>query len=204
VPQLKIENMTSNLLNKNEIILEQADIYAITNSKGSKILNTSNTDKTDAIEVESKKIDINTARLNESGTKDLIPSHKNESTIKIDSSASTNENNKDGITSVKTDSVKVKIESNEIKQTTILDNFDVGEKYEVLEECTNCLDEKKNENIVIRAKKITQELKEEEHNIQEQELDHEIYEELDHEVDEKDINESSDSFNQTHNTVGLI
>ncbi|KAL5235624.1 hypothetical protein ACI65C_003034 [Semiaphis heraclei] len=197
VPQLKIEKMTSNLLNKNEIISKQADNNdVIANSKGSKVLNTSNADITDAIEVESKEIDINTAQLNESGIKDLIPSHKNESITKIDSKASTKENNKDGITSVKTDNVIVKIESKEINQTTILDNFDTGEKCEFLGECTNHLDEEKNQNIVTRVKKVTRELKEEEDNIQDQELDHE--------VDEGEINESSDSFNQTHNTAKSV
>ncbi|XP_015366650.1 PREDICTED: scaffold attachment factor B2-like isoform X2 [Diuraphis noxia] len=183
VPQLKIEKMTSNLLNKNEIISKQANNNdVIANSKDSDISNTCNVDTTDAIEVESKKVDINATQLSESGIKGLIPSLKNESIIKIDSSACIKENNKDGITSIKTDNVVVKIEK----------------------ECTNHLDEEKNENIVIRAKKDTQELREEDDNIQDQELDHEIYEELDHEVDEEETNENSDSFNQTHNTVKSV
>lgn len=201
--------MTSNLQNKNEINSEQVDSINVgTNSKDSKILllNASNADNTETIEAESKKIDTNTAQLNEVGIIDLIPSHNNETIIKIDSSASTNEN-KDRITSIPTDSVIVKIESNEIKQTTILNNFDTGEKLENLEECSispNHLNEEKNENIIIREKKVAPEHKNEEDNIQDEELDHEIYEELDHEVDEEEINEISDSFNQTHYTVGLI
>jgi len=190
--------MTSNLQNKDEIILKQVDSNdVITNSKFPKILNTNIADIAD-FEVEFKKTDIKTTQLNESEIKNVIPSDKDECIVKKDSSASIKENNKDRISSVKTENVIVKIENNEIKQTATLDNFDTDQNCEFLEEFTNHLDEEKNENIVIRVNKVKHGLKEEEDNIQDQELDHEIYEELDHEVDEEEINEN------THNTVGLI
>jgi len=208
MPQLKIEKMTSNPPNKNDLNSKQADSNDVTtSSEDSKILllDASNADITDTIEAESKKIDTNTALQNEAEMVDLIPTHKNKTVIKIDSSANTKENNKDRITSIQTDNVIVKTECNEIKQTTILDSFDTGVKCKILEECTlSHLDEEKNKNIISRVKEVIPESKEEEDNIQDEELDHEIYEELDHEVDEDEINESSDSFNQAHNTVSLI
>jgi len=207
MPQLKTEKMTSNPPNKNDLNSKQADSNDVTtSSEDSKILllDASNADITDTIEAESKKIDTNTALQNEAEMVDLIPTHKNKTVIKIDSSANTKENNKDRITSIQTDNVIVKTECNEIKQTTILDSFDTGVKCKILEECTlSHLDEEKNKNIS-RVKEVIPESKEEEDNIQDEELDHEIYEELDHEVDEDEINESSDSFNQAHNTVSLI
>lgn len=202
--------MTSNPPNKNELNSEQADSNdVVTSYKDSKILllDADNADITDTVEAESKKIDTSTAQLNEAGIEDLIPSHKNKTVIKIDSSVSTKENNKEKITSIQTDNILVKIECNEIKQTTILDSFNTDAKCKVLEEYTispNHLDEEKNENIISRVKEVTPEHKEDKDTIQDEELDHEIYEELDHEVDEEDINEGSDSFNQTHYTVSLI
>lgn len=201
--------MTSNPPNKNDLNLKQADSNDVASSKDSKILllDASNADITDTVKAESKKIDTNTAQQNEAEIVDLIPTHKNKTVIKIDSCASTKKNNEDRITSIQNDNGIVKTESNEIKQTTILDSFDPGVKCKVLEECTissNNLDEEKNKNIINRVKEVTPEPKEEEDNIQDEELDHEIYEELDHEVDEDEINESSDSFNPTHNTVSLI
>jgi hypothetical protein len=167
------------------------------------LLDASDADITDTVEAESKKTDTNTARLNEAGIVDLIPSHKNKTVIKIDSSASTKENNKRRINSIQTDNVIVKIEGNEIKRTTILDCFDTGAKCKVLEECTispNHLDEEKYENIISRVKEVIPKPKEEDDNIQDEELDHEIDEELDHEVDEEEKNYSTDNFNQTNNT----
>ncbi|XP_008179585.1 scaffold attachment factor B1 isoform X1 [Acyrthosiphon pisum] len=211
VPQLKIEKMTSNPPNKNDLNSKQADSNdVVANSKDSKILllDASNADITDIVEAESKKIDTNTAQQSEAGIVDLIPTHKNKTIIKTDSSTSTKENNKDSITSIQTDNVIVKTECNDIKQTTYLDSFDTGVKCKVLEEeCTinpNRLDEEKNKNIISRVKEVTPDPKEEEDNIQDEELDHEIYEELDPEVDGDKINESSDSFNQTHNTVKSV
>ncbi|XP_026804623.1 SAFB-like transcription modulator isoform X2 [Rhopalosiphum maidis] len=50
--------------------------------------------------------------------------------------------------------------------------------------------EEKNKNTIVRVKEVSPEPREEEDNIQDEELDHEIYEELDHEFDELEIFEA--------------
>lgn len=79
-------------------------------------------------------------------------------------------------------------------------------KFDIVEENTiirNHLEKEKNESIKIKVKEVTPEPKEDEDNIHDEELDHEMYEELDHEVDEEEIIESSVGPNQT-DTVSLI
>jgi len=85
------------------------------------------------------------------------------------------------------------MESNKIKQTTNLANFDNSTKIEIIEKSNiirNHLDEEKNKNTIVRVKEVIPEPREEEDNIQNEELDHEIYEELDHEFDELEIFEA--------------
>ncbi|XP_060850440.1 scaffold attachment factor B2-like isoform X3 [Rhopalosiphum padi] len=127
-----------------------------------------NVDITDTIEAESKKISVVTKENNEDK---IVVSRINSS---------------------HTDNNIVKMESNKIKQTTNLANYDNSTKIEVVEKSNiirNYLDEEKNKNTIVRVKEVTPEHREED-NIQDEELDHEIYEELDHEFDELEIFEA--------------
>ncbi|KAF0746347.1 SAFB-like transcription modulator isoform X2 [Aphis craccivora] len=143
-----------------------------------------NVDLTDTVEAKSKKINIATKEK------------------KINEDRMTNSL----INSVHTDNVIVKIEKKEIKLTTNLYQFDNGAKFDIVEENTiirNHLEKEKNESIKTKGKEVTPEPKEDEDNIHDEELDHEMYEELDHEFDEEEIIESNVGPNQT-DTVSLI
>ncbi|XP_027851006.2 scaffold attachment factor B1-like isoform X2 [Aphis gossypii] len=143
-----------------------------------------NIDLTDTVEAESKKITIVT---------------KEE---KINEDAMTNSL----INSVHTDNNIVKMKKKEIKLTTNLHQFDNGVKFDIVEENTiirNHLDKEKNESIKIKVKEVTSELKEDEDNLHDEELDHEMYEELDHEVDEEEMIKSNVGPNQ-NDTVKAV
>lgn len=78
-----------------------------------------------------------------------------------------------------------------------------AEVKEITSKINNDIEEQKNANSVTKVNKIIPETNEDEDDIQDEELDHEIDEELDHEVDEEEKNYSTDNFNQTNNTVSL-
>ncbi|XP_025190663.1 SAFB-like transcription modulator isoform X2 [Melanaphis sacchari] len=135
-----------------------------------------NIDLTDTTELESKKIDIATKE-----------NYEDKVTVSL-------------INSIHIDNNIAKMETNKIKQTKNLDDFDIGAKFKIVEKSTiirNHLDEEKNENIIIETKEVAQ-VSKEESNIQDEELDHEVYVELDHEVDEEEIIQSSVKSIQEH------
>jgi len=219
VTQLKVEKITSSILQKeNDINHEQVDSNnSVVNSEDSKkkllVIIDSN-------EAEALKINADEAQLNEAGVIYPIPSHKNQTVVAtISDSTSTHENTKkiEGEANVaqidlkNTEHFIVKAEDNEIKQNKCLDNLDTdAEVKEKTSKTYNDKEEQEDKKKVIKVKDVIPETNEDEDDIQDEELDHEIdeeldheiNEELDHEVDEEEKNDSTDDINQA-NIVSL-
>lgn len=224
VTQLKVEKISSSILQKenDDVNQEQVDSSnAIASSEDSKtiLLDTINSDVIDSNEAEAKEIDTDEPQLNEADV-NIISLTQKQTVIAIDSdSTSTPENTKEFegkinvalIDSKNTKKTIFDAESNEIKQTKCLDNLDtdmkVKEKTSIIK---NDIEEQKYKNHVIGVKEVIPETNEDEDDIQDEELDHEIDEELDHAVNEEldheideETNYNNDGFNQTNNTVSF-
>jgi len=219
VTQLKVEKITSSILQKENEVVNQEQVDSgnvIASSEDSKtaLLDTVNSDVIDSNEAEAKKIDADEAQLNEAEVINAMSPHENQTVIAIDSdSTNTHENTKafEGeidvaqINPKNTNNFIVDIKGNKIKQTKCLNNLGADVEVKVnSSEINNDIEKQKYKNNVTGVKEVLPETNEDEDDIQNEALDHEIDEELDHEVDEEEINGSSGSFNQTHNTVGLI
>lgn len=209
--QLKVEKITSSISLKenDDVNQEQVDSSnVIASSEDSKtiLLDTINSDVIDSNEAEAKEIDADESQLNEAGVINAISSHENQTVIAIDSdSTSTHENTKEfeGEIDVAQINPKNDLKGDEIKQSKYLDNL--GTDAEVKENSSkinNDIEEQKYKNNVTEVKEVIPEANEDEDDIQDEELDHEIDEELDHEVDEEK-NYPIDNFNQTNSTVSL-
>ncbi|KAL4090456.1 hypothetical protein QTP88_025288 [Uroleucon formosanum] len=178
--QLKVEKITSSISLKenDDVNQEQVDSSnVIASSEDSKtiLLDTINSDVIDSNEAEAKEIDADESQLNEAGVINAISSHENQTVIAIDSdSTSTHENTKE----FEGADAEVKENSSKIN---------------------NDIEEQKYKNNVTGVKEVVPEANEDEDDIQDEELDHEIDEELDHEVAEEK-NYPIDNFNQTNNT----
>ncbi|XP_016664093.1 scaffold attachment factor B2 isoform X2 [Acyrthosiphon pisum] len=215
VTQLKVEKITSSISQKenDDVNQEQVDSSnVIASSEDSKTIlsDTINSDVIDSNEAEAKEIDADEAQLNEAGVINAISSHENQTVIAIDSdSTSTHENTKEFEGEIDVAQINPKntnnfinyVKGNEIKQTKCLDNL--GTDAEVTENSSkinNDIEEQKYKNNVTGVKEVIPETNEDEDDIQDEELDHEIDEELDHEVEEEEKNYRTDNFNQTNNT----
>lgn len=208
--QSKVEKITSSISLKenDDVNQEQVDSSnVIASSEDSKtiLLDTINSDVIDSNEAEAKEIDADESQLNEAGVINAISSHENQTVIAIDSdSTSTHENTKEfeGGIDVTQINPKNDLKGDEIQQC--LDNL--GTDVEVKENSSkinNDIEEQKYKNNVTEVKEVIPETNEDEDDIQDEELDHEIDEELDHEIDEEEKNYPIDNFNQTNNTVSL-
>jgi len=191
-----------------EVKQEQADSsnVIISNDSPKKLsLNPSHSDVIDSNEAEAKEIDINEVQPNEADSVDIIPFHTNE--IQNDYNASNQKNTKEFekdkiVASGDNTNSKIltgKVENTEIKELKSLDILDnkVNAKEESIENNEDLKEENvTNDNIIFKVKKIevTPESRDDEDNIQD--------EELDHEVDEEEIKGSVD-FNITNDTVSL-
>jgi len=204
VSLLKAEKIGSSILRKknDEVKQEQADSSNVISSDDPKklFLSTSNSGVIDSNEAEAKEMDV---QPNEAESVGMISFHKYET--EIDNNASNQENikefKKDKIIASgnnKSEILIEKIENREINQQKFLDNSD--EKVDAKEEINNDIKEEKNcinDNIGFKVKEIEviPENMDDEDNIQD--------EELDHEVDEEEIKGRID-FNISNDAVSLI
>lgn len=216
--QLKVEKITSSISQKenedvNEEQVDSSNVIASSEDSKTVLSDTVNSDVIDSNEAEAKEIDADEVQLNEAEVINAIAPHENQTIIAIDSdSTSTHENTKEfkgeidvaQINPKNTNNFIFDVKGNEIKQTKCLNNL--GADVEVKEnssEINNDIEKHKYKNNVTGVKEVIPETNEDEDDIQDEELDHEIDEELDHEVDEEEKNYSTDNFNQTNNTVSV-
>lgn len=200
VPQIKTDKINSSILRKknDEVKQEQPDssnvVIDISEDTKNIASDTSNSDVTDLNEAEAKEIDAN--ELNEAEGVDIIIFNKNETKIDYHESnqENTNELEKDEtlVTPINSKDIDIlikEIKSNKIKPES-LDDLDI-EGDEIKEEFIKInenIEEKKDiikNSIIIDVKEIV----DDEDNIQD--------EELDHEVDEEEIKGSTDFTNDT-------
>lgn len=210
--QSKCEKKGSGILRKknDEVKQETADSSSVnTNPEDTTqvSLDTSNLDGTDSNEAEAKENDADECQLNDNEDSDATMDHSIEAKINHDTTnhSVTKEFDKNNdvaqIDIQNTDNIKIEIECIDNKQTNNLEIVDEAEKVEErMTESNEDAKEKmivnKNINVGVKEFEVIPEVLDDEDNIQD--------EELDHEVDEEDIKGSTDDFNQTNDTVSSI
>lgn len=180
-----------------EVKQEQADSSnVIANSEDTKklLLETSSSDVIDSNEAEAKEIDANTIQLNESDNVAVLSCHESETAIDCDA------NNKDNTKFDRNEEIiidPVDSKNTDHGKKENLDKIETGDETKNNETIKHVEEEEEilNKINVIGVKEVTPEAIDDEDNIQD--------EELDHEVDEEDIKCRSNDFNQTNDTVRL-
>lgn len=199
VPQVKIEKIGSSILRKknDEVKQEQADSSnVIINLEDGKKLSseTNNSDVIDSNEAEAKE--INADEINLKDLIDVIPCNENEILTENDVSNQENTQSFEKGETVLSPINNKNIENEKVKQQ--IDNLDIldNDKEESIDNLEECVKEKYiNDNYLTRLKenKVIPETIDDEDNIQDEELDHEI--------DEEEIKGSNDEFNQNSEIV---
>lgn len=212
VPQPKIQQMASNISSKknDEVKQEQADSSNIItiSEDNKKFSDTSNSDVTDSNEAEAKEVAVNEVQLNDVTDEKPDLSSKNEMVVDDvhESEISRELETNDAIAvQIKNENTNNLIEnedkeSKEVNQTNNTDNFDISKE----RSNNRDLEVKKvreiitmNDNTMIKEKEVNvkKDECEDEDNIQD--------EELDHEVDEEEIKGRTDGFNQINDSVSF-
>lgn len=204
----KSEKVSSNNVRKkiDEVKQEQADssnVIASLEDTKKLSLNTNNSDLTDSNEAEAKEINASNINSKESNE---VQYNENGSLVEHDESCKKKmqEFDKDKAVTVSLNNRNTENEKL-LRQTNRIISFKDDKKIESKEKCeenVGDLKEEKNstcDNVVIaeiKENEVTPEAVDDEDNIQD--------EELDHEVDEEEIKGNNDNFNQTDETVGLM
>lgn len=165
-------------------------------------LDTNNSDVIDSNEAEAKE--INADKLNLKEVVDVTPCNENEIITENDGSKEENTQSFEKVETVVVPINNKNTENEKVKQKIdnliILDiDKEVEDKEESIDNLEEYVEEKNiNDNYLTRLKgnKVIPETIDDEDNIQDEELDHEI--------DEEEIKGSNDDFNQNSETVGSI